>query len=173
MHTGLIWGLPMKMLSSCLLVFTLALLSACGGDNNSTLLTASGVVINEAPMAGALVCIDVNENLSCDDDEPSTTTDGEGTFELQYSRDYSNRDIVVDVKAGQEVEIASIKGFSVIKGTAAPLDVLLTASNDASVVSPLTTLALVRSRLENIDFKLSRGGRRTIVPRAVYGGRLA
>lgn len=65
-----------------------AVLVACGGGGGGgggtvSSFTYAGTVV-DGTIAGATVCIDLNSNLSCDPDEPSTVSDENGAYSLQY-----------------------------------------------------------------------------------------
>ncbi|MXR69554.1 hypothetical protein GNT65_12860 [Shewanella sp. JBTF-M18] len=76
------------------------LLSACGGSNDdSDTPTDGGVpptsfdhqvigtVVYQGAVAGAEVCVDLNQNASCDTDEPSTIADVDGKYQIDWSSD--------------------------------------------------------------------------------------
>ena len=65
---------------------SLAVLAACGGGGGGgtvSSVTYAGKVV-DGTIAGATVCIDLNSNLSCDPGEPSTVSDENGAYSLQY-----------------------------------------------------------------------------------------
>jgi hypothetical protein len=142
---GFRWCPAMKTIASCLLVCSLALLSACSGDSNSSMKKSGVVILDEAPVARALICIDVDRSLSCDDGEPSAITNDDGAFELRFPRRYSDRDFVVDGFADEEAEVAFATRAT--KSTTDPVRFFLTANQSSKTVSPLTTLVAVRARL--------------------------
>ncbi|WP_412514618.1 hypothetical protein [Shewanella indica] len=70
------------------------LLSACGNsdsDDNQPPVTKDISVLGQVSylgaVAGADVCADLNRNLSCDADEPTTTTDSDGKYQLDWRSD--------------------------------------------------------------------------------------
>lgn len=70
------------------------LLSACGNsdsDDNqppvTTDISVQGQVSYLGAVQGADVCADLNRNLSCDADEPTTTTDNDGKYQLDWRSD--------------------------------------------------------------------------------------
>ncbi|MFN3712482.1 MAG: DUF1566 domain-containing protein [Alcanivoracaceae bacterium] len=136
----------MKAITSCLLVCSLALLSACGGSSDSSIKKSGVVILDEVPVVRALICIDLDRNLSCDDGEPSAITDENGAFELRYPRRYSDRDFVVDGFAEEEAEVA-FASRATKSTTVDPVRFFLTANQSSKTVSPLTTLVAVRARL--------------------------
>lgn len=88
------------------------LITACGGGNNAkevsatpardtstndivtatpdsspaTTLSVSGKVLQVGYVSNAPVCFDSNDNTICDSDEPNTTTDAQGHYQLQIPR---------------------------------------------------------------------------------------
>ncbi len=77
------------------------LLSACGGSNNDSDTPTDGgtppptsfdhsvvgTVVYQGAVAGAEVCVDLNQNASCDSDEPSAIADAEGKYQIDWSSD--------------------------------------------------------------------------------------
>ena len=90
----------LKLLTSILLSSTL--LSACGGSNSdgdtdvppdggtppsSYDHQITGNVIHKGAIAGADVCIDLDQNGQCDESEPSSTTDNDGFYQIDWQSD--------------------------------------------------------------------------------------
>jgi len=93
----------------------IAALSGCGGGGGST--TSSPMIDNSTPdngelvaaedtisgrvadgyLQGATVCLDLNENKACDDDEPSTVSGEGGVYELPVAEGQEAASIVADV----------------------------------------------------------------------------
>lgn len=110
-----------------------ALLSACGsGGVNGVGVT--GRVI-DGYLKGAVVCLDVNDNKSCDANEPTATSGAGGAFSLNPP---SNLDLST-VRL-----IANVPATAVDEDTGAAVGApyQLTAPANLAVVTPLTTLAL-------------------------------
>ncbi len=89
------------------------LMTSCGGGNpfsqvhtsSDPSATAEGRAI-DGYLSNATVCLDVNENGSCDDDEPQATTKEDGTYSFETSK--ANLDtyrVVVAVIAGKTVDM--------------------------------------------------------------------
>lgn len=110
-----------------------ALLSACGsGGVNGVGVT--GRVI-DGYLKGAVVCLDVNDNKSCDANEPTATSGAGGAFSLNPP---SNLDLST-VRL-----IANVPATAVDEDTGAAVGTpyQLTAPANLAVITPLTTLAL-------------------------------
>ena len=108
------------------------ILTACGGGGGGGADSAaiSGKVI-DGYIQGARVCLDVNANLVCDASEPSTVTDAQGGYSLNYAGDTTGMHILALVPAGaMDSDLGEITK---------PFD-LLTPAAEPSVISPLTTL---------------------------------
>lgn len=82
----------LKALCSASVAASVLTLAACGGDSDDDNTPApppppaptaqlSGVVLDGA-LANAKVCLDINDNRTCDADEPATTTGADGKFTL-------------------------------------------------------------------------------------------
>lgn len=112
-----------------------ALLAACGGGGgggSSASASLSGVAV-DGYLQGASVFLDVNRNGILDAGEPSTTTDANGRYTLEYSSVSSSvKGLPIVVTGG----IDSDTGYAFAGRLSAPVD--LAAS--AQVVSPLTSL---------------------------------
>jgi hypothetical protein len=84
-------SIPQRSLSFAAAAAAAALvLSGCGGGDDDpapvvvvppATATVSGVVL-DGTLAGATVCLDLNDNRACDAGEPSTTTDANGKYTL-------------------------------------------------------------------------------------------
>jgi hypothetical protein len=122
-------GLPKGYVISSLAV----LLTACGGGGvNGVSITGR---VADGYINGAVVCLDVNDNKSCDSNEPSATSGAGGTFKLNppSTLDLSTVRLIANVPA---TAIDEDTGAAV--GTAYQM----TSPANLSVVTPLTTLAL-------------------------------
>ncbi len=81
---------------------------------------------------GATVCVDLNKNDSCDDDEPSTVTGAGGSYDLTVPDGAQDKPIVADIPA---TAIDEDTGEAIGK----PL-VFIAPSDQPEFVSPITTL---------------------------------
>ena len=92
-------------------------------------------------LRGATVCIDVNENESCDDDEPQTISEAGGVYTLNVSDEYSDKPILAEVPADAIDEDT---------GEAFGRDVIFSTPADRpGFISPLTTL--VQQELKDLS----------------------
>ena len=110
--------------------FTLCVgaLAACGGSGSSS--SISGRVI-DGYIQGAQVCLDVNNNMSCDANEPSTTTSADGSYSFSYAGDIAGKHVLAIVGIGA---IDSDSG-----AVTAPYN-LLAPAESPKTVTPLSTL---------------------------------
>lgn len=122
-------------------IFLLFMLAGCGGGGNSTIVDSSssttaysGVAI-DGYLSKATVCLDLNDNGSCDVNEPTTTTDSNGSYTLYGTIDqFNNHSIIGKAVAGITVDLDS-------PNTPVTSDMTLTVPvGRPSVLSPLTTL---------------------------------
>jgi len=112
-----------------------------GGPATVERISFSGLVA-DGYLAGATVCLDINENKVCDVDEPSTTSGTGGTFEISDATQ-AQRDtypLLVEVVVGTTVDEDNA-GVTLTK----PLT--LSAPVGFSFVSPLSTM--VQSEVED------------------------
>lgn len=105
-----------------------------GGNNGGDApITISGKAA-DGYLAGATVCVDVNANMRCDEDEPKATTVAGGAFTIEVPDDIdaSAHAIVVEVN---EATIDEDTGFAVGK----PF-VLSAPAGQSEFISPITTI---------------------------------
>ncbi|HHJ20563.1 MAG TPA: hypothetical protein ENJ84_12200 [Gammaproteobacteria bacterium] len=138
-----------------------ALLSACGGESsfeeiknniqanldeniqdevkNQYLSTFSGRVA-DGYLVGAKVCLDINRNKACDDNEPSATTEKGGIYNLEIPKEILGKFPVI-------AEI--IEGVTVDEDDGAPVTRKYTLTSPAgeNFVSPISTL--VQNEIES------------------------
>ncbi|MEG4636813.1 putative Ig domain-containing protein, partial [Microcoleus sp. Aus8_D4] len=111
---------------------------ASASDTQGMLITVScsGVVI-DGYISGSTLFFDANKNNVLDANEPFTTTDGNGGFELEIPFDKfdTNKNGQIDPEEGN---IAAVGGFDTATGL--PLETPVSAPPDATVVTLLTTL---------------------------------
>ena len=132
-----------KKLSTLALAATTVLLTACGGGGggSGSVNALSGVAV-DGYLQGATVFLDMNRNGVLDAGEPSTVTDLNGRYAVDYSG-------VTGAITGLPVVVTggvdSDTGFAFAGKLSAPVD----AAKQAQVVTPLTTLvdAMVAQRL--------------------------
>ncbi|MEG4333342.1 FG-GAP-like repeat-containing protein [Microcoleus sp. AT9_A2] len=98
--------------------------------------SSTGVVI-DGYISGATVFLDANKNGILDTNEPSTTTDSGGKFNLNIPFDIfdTNKNGEIDPSEGNLVAIGGID-----TATGLPLETPVTAPPDSSVVTLLTSL---------------------------------
>lgn len=126
-----------KKLSTLALAATAVLLAACGGGGGGSgpLASAnalSGVAV-DGYLQGATVFLDLNRNGVLDSGEPSTTTDRNGQYALDYSGVTGNiAGLPVVVTGGVDSDTGFIFGGKL----SAPVD----SATQAQVITPLTTL---------------------------------
>jgi uncharacterized delta-60 repeat protein len=99
-------------------------------------ITSRGVII-DAYIAGANVFLDSNKNSILDANEPSTTTDANGEYELDIPIETfdTNKNGQIDPEEGN---ITAVGGFDTATGL--PLETPVSAPPDSTVVTLLTTL---------------------------------
>ena len=115
--------------SSGLLILSLAAVAAAGGGGGVSAAVASsssGLVV-KGPLSGAFVFRDANNNYRFDAGEESTTTNGSGAYTLAGS---GGTIVATNPDGGVATDTFSNTSFSGV----------LAAPNNASVVTPLTTL---------------------------------
>ncbi len=119
-------------------------LTACGGDSSSSGNTTAdpspsvGETLNGKAADGylqdALVCLDLDQNKSCDDGEPSAITDQNGGFSLVATQEQIDASpLLVEVIAGKTTD-SDEPGVAIVKSYK------LTAPAASEFVSPITTL---------------------------------
>lgn len=118
----------------------LALLSGCDHESDPEpppTVAFTGVVV-DGPLQGATVCYDLNDNGSCDAEEPAATTDAEGKYAFNVPQAASGRHAVV----AQVPATAIDRDSGTAVGAAFTLRTLPTEVSGAQAVfvSPVTTL---------------------------------
>jgi len=116
-------------------------LSACNSSDSSTTPTTSSLdgIISDGYISGATICLDVNENSSCDAGEPTATSGEGGKYTLTNIKvGDENHPLIAIVDTGAQDE----GGRSFTKRTifSAPKD-------ERGFISPLSTL--IHQKLEN------------------------
>ncbi|MEG3922122.1 FG-GAP-like repeat-containing protein, partial [Microcoleus sp. T3_A4] len=107
-----------------------------GGKGMLLQFSSTGVVI-DGYISGATLFLDANKNAVLDTNEPSTTTDSAGKFNLNIPFETldTNKNGEIDPSEGNLVAIGGID-----TATGLPLETPVTAPPDASVVTLLTSL---------------------------------
>lgn len=122
--------------------------SGCGGESSSDSAATTPNVSNVAHTGKAAdgylqyanVCLDLNANKSCDDDEPSETTDENGSFTLDATQEQLNlHPLLVEVIANQTID-SDAPGILLTKGYS------LSAPAGSDFVSPVSTF--IQNKIE-------------------------
>jgi len=111
-----------------------------GGAGTVDRISFSGLVA-DGYLAGAKVCLDLNNNKECDDDEPSATSGEGGAFEITQATQ-EQRDtypLLVEVVVGTTVDEDTITDDAPT-GVAFDQPLTLTAPVGYEFISPLTTM---------------------------------
>jgi hypothetical protein len=126
-----IFSLPFALATSA------ALLVGTGGcsDRNRDLIEASGLAI-DGYLQSATVCVDINGDKQCSDNEPSDTTDANGQFALGT---FQSAPLLVGITPGVTTD-SPTQG---VAGSAIEHTFFLTAPLNSSSITPLTTLVQV------------------------------
>ncbi|MFP3479385.1 hypothetical protein [Burkholderia ambifaria] len=125
-------------------------LAACGGGGDSgssqpssgegsTPTTPTPAVTGKAIdgyLAGATVCLDLNNSGTCESGDPSTVTDGNGQFSIPYSGDATGKTLRVEITPTTK-DLSRPSGFQ-FPATFTLSQIVQPTSSQ--VVSPLTTL---------------------------------
>ena len=127
----------------------LILLAGCGGGGNSPAGTTAPATVSVATsvvdgvIQGATVCLDKNNNGTCDTGEPSGTTAADGSVTLS----------VLQTDAGKFPLIAVIGTGAVDKdsGAVTTAYVLEAPADNAAVISPLTTMVQQIATTSNVS----------------------
>ena len=135
--------IPHRLLPAALTAATIAL-AACGGNDDPAppppvvvppaTATVSGVVLDGA-LAGATVCLDLNDNRACDAAEPSTTSAADGKYTLTAVATDIPAHAVLAVAVPTTTTDADYGPVSVTFTLAAP-------AGKTDVISPFTTLVV-------------------------------
>ncbi len=114
--------------------------SSSGNSDDSNNSDDSGNVSLEGKaadgyLAGARVCLDLNNNARCDDGEPTTTTSAGGGYTLEgvTQEQIANSPIVVEIIVGETIDEDN-------PGETIDKTYTLTAPAGSAFVSPLTTM---------------------------------
>lgn len=116
------------------IVITTLSIVGCGGSPTTT--TLQGKVI-DGYIANATICLDINKNGRCDEDEPSTLSDSTGAYSLTFSGDADNKVILA---RASDFSIDSDDGGVTLNEAGRTAFTMAAPAINASVISPLTTL---------------------------------
>ena len=164
-----------------LVLLGLTLLTACGGGGgggSSSSVSIAGAVI-DGYIEGAVVCLDVNGNGTCDAAEPQTVTDSNGKYSISYSDSTKGLHVLTVVPStakdkddlGLTLAQAGKTAFTLLAPApttsstevhVTPLSTMVSqemvatgSTNAASVETQLKTQLGISSNLLNYDFKAS------------------
>jgi len=126
----------MRVVVAIVLAFIVVGLTACSTGTESTM-TFSGKVI-DGYITGAKVCLDINSNLACDSNEPSTVTDIFGAYKFDYAGSIDGMLVLADVQPG-----AIDFDLGVITDAFSLLTPAESASTGKGAITPLTTLVSI------------------------------
>ncbi len=124
-------SLPFALATSAALLVSV---SGCS-DRNRDLVEASGLAI-DGYLQSATVCVDINGDKQCSDNEPRDTTDVNAHFALGT---FTPAPLVVEINPGVTTESSTQGGA----GDAITEDFFLTAPLNSTSITPLTTLVQV------------------------------
>jgi len=143
---------PHRVTALALALGSAALLSACfggGGDDGPAATEAAAaavlqvVKVVDGPIKGALVCLDKNENGSCDADEVQGTTAEDGTVTLSVPAADSLRYPVL--------ALVGVGAVDADNGPVATAYVMRTAPDMPGLVTPLTTLVALQAAAAGVS----------------------
>ncbi|WP_434939126.1 hypothetical protein ACRWQN_17410 [Shewanella sp. HL-SH8] len=108
----------------------LALLSGCGGSSDTPVQEVpdlkppvqpteynhqvAGLAVYQGALSGASICIDLNQNYVCDNDEPSSVTDVNGHYQIDWKSEVEIPEYYL-LANWAAVTVASIKPAKVIR----------------------------------------------------------
>lgn len=121
----------MMRIRAGLTLAALAALSGCGGGQTGAPISGR---LMDGYVKGALVCLDVNQNLTCDAGEPATLTGSGGAFTLYPVKDTSTAGLFLVAEIGSGAEDSDAPGQSLAATR------MLGFADKPAVVSPLTTV---------------------------------
>lgn len=113
-------------------IFGLLPLSGCGGGSS---LSLTGKVI-DGYIGGATVCLDVNNNYECDSDDPTTESQADGSYALDYSGSLEGLHVLAEVDEGATDEDLKVCPDNHVKHSY----MLIAPAKRSSVITPMTTL---------------------------------
>ena len=129
-------------------LISLFLIGCFGTDNNSSS-SLSGTVA-DGYIENATVCFDSNGNLSCDDNEPTTTTAADGSYSVTANGSVDGLSVIAVV--GPDSKDADDGGLTMSEAGKEGFNFMAPAANP-KVVSPLSTLVQFEI-ISNPDFSL-------------------
>ena len=117
------------------LLVPLFLYGCFGTDDNSS--TSLSGTVADGYIENATVCFDSNGNLSCDDNEPTTTTAADGSYSVTANGSVDGLSVIAVV--GPESKDADDGGQTMAEAGKEGFNFMAPAANP-TVVSPLSTL---------------------------------
>lgn len=128
-------------------------LAACGGGGDSTSTTAplatsslSGVAV-DGYIAGATVCMDLNNNTLCDNGEPTASTSGNGGFSLNTTGIEVNGKTLL-VTGGTDIDTNTVLTI--------PLTSIIDTSLVTQILTPATTLVHAYVSIDGMSLALAK-----------------
>jgi hypothetical protein len=117
------------------LIFSLLiLLTSCGGGGDTNLVEVSGTAL-DGYLKNALVCLDLNTDMTCDSNEPSARTDLNGDFSYRAPLEQVLfRSTLVQIIPGETIDMND-PSSSISQGY-----ILVSIRGEHKIVSPMTTL---------------------------------
>ena len=150
-----------NILVSVALATSFALVGCSGGSSDGSVDSSvettlvSGKAI-DPELVGATVCLDINLDGTCNEDEPSATTDDAGTYQLEVATSYLNGEyplIAVNGidKESQEAFVGTLMAdVNSTYQNITPLTTLAYAQIQENMSKTIEEIELAREKLENI-----------------------
>lgn len=131
---------------------------ACGGGGSSSLSNITGKVV-DGYVQDATVCLDVNNDLSCNAEEPTSITDGNGRYSLLLSEIQKNSGANIIAYGGKDIDtqapFLSLLKSPILDDTTniTPITSILAAGldNGVSLENTITQLRILFDIKDNID----------------------
>lgn len=120
-------------------------------NTNAVFLQSTSV---DGDLFRARVCLDINGNLACDDGEPTGTTDSQGRAALNITGINNAVGLNVLTEAIAGVTVSSDKGSAPIRASYQLLGPV-TSNQEPVVVSPITTLVVLKMRYGGLTLEQS------------------
>jgi len=122
-----------KGMKYILYIIVVLFIVGCGSDTSSSRTLFGSVV--DGYIQGAKVCLDLNENTTCDDGEPTTTTDSNGSYSL----------IIPPGVNATFKPILAIGGFDTATNTLYSGEMkAIVSSSDSIIINPLTDMVATK-----------------------------
>lgn len=115
-----------------------ALLAGCGGGGNSGQPDSIVGVVIDGPIQGATVCLDLNQNVICDADEPvSGLTNALGQFAIE---NLDADTVAMNAPLLAEIPIGAVDADNPGQAIGTPYQLSAPGGQQRAVISPLTEL---------------------------------